>query len=48
VLQSDPFCTIATWGIATVRIGNPFGAGPAAADVTVAKVALALAAQNRA
>jgi tetratricopeptide (TPR) repeat protein len=42
VLRSDPFCTIATWGIATVRIGNPFGAGPAAAD---AKVALALAAQ---
>ena len=32
MLRQDPFCTIATWGIATVRIGNPFGAGPAAVD----------------
>jgi tetratricopeptide (TPR) repeat protein len=46
VLQSDPFCTIATWGIATVRIGNPFAAGPAATDAKVAQVALALGAQT--
>lgn len=46
VLQQDPFCTIATWGIATVRIGNPFGAGPAAVDVKVAQLALALGAQT--
>jgi tetratricopeptide (TPR) repeat protein len=46
VLQKDPSCTIATWGIATVRIGNPFGAGPAAADGKVALATLALAAQT--
>jgi tetratricopeptide (TPR) repeat protein len=44
VLQRDPSCTIATWGIATVRIGNPFGAGPTAADVKAAQAALALGA----
>ena len=26
-LRRDPTCAIATWGIATVAIGNPFGAG---------------------
>ncbi|GAC1310190.1 MAG: hypothetical protein NVSMB10_17810 [Steroidobacteraceae bacterium] len=28
VLERDPNCAIATWGIATVLIGNPFAAGP--------------------
>ena len=46
VLQNDPFCTIATWGIATVRIGNPFGGGPTPSDAKVALAALALATQT--
>jgi len=28
VLERDPNCAIATWGIATILIGNPFAAGP--------------------
>lgn len=28
VLELDPNCAIATWGIATTLIGNPFAAGP--------------------
>ena len=28
VLGRDPNCAIATWGIATMLMGNPFGAGP--------------------
>lgn len=35
----DPF-TIADWGMATLRIGNPFGAGPMAADAKIAEAAL--------
>src|SRR5579872_2465861 len=46
VLQKDPPCTIAVWGIATVRIGNPFGAGPTTADVATARAALALGART--
>jgi hypothetical protein len=40
VQQEDPSCTIAAWGIATVRMGNPFGAGPGAADAEAARAAL--------
>lgn len=41
VLDRDPSCAIATWGIATVAIGNPFGVGatPAAAKKAVAAIA---------
>ena len=28
VLERDPDCAIATWGIATILIGNPFATGP--------------------
>jgi hypothetical protein len=40
VLKEDPSCSIAAWGIATVRIGNPFGGGPAAADAEAGQAAL--------
>ena len=40
VLNKDPSCAIAAWGIATVRIGNPFGTGPGAADAEAAQAAL--------
>jgi tetratricopeptide (TPR) repeat protein len=40
VLKKDPSCSIAAWGIATVRMGNPFGAGPNAADAEAALAAL--------
>ncbi len=43
VLRQDPSCTIADWGIATLRIGNPFGAGPAPEDAKIAEAALAQA-----
>jgi hypothetical protein len=41
VLGSDPSCAIATWGIASVAIGNPFGSGatPAAAQKADAAIA---------
>src|SRR5580692_6209595 len=32
VLRRDPKCAIATWGIAAILIGNPFAAGPTAAQ----------------
>ena len=40
VLARDPGCAIATWGIATVAIGNPFGSGatPAAAEKALAAI----------
>ena len=44
VLAHDPGCAIATWGIATVAIGNPFGVGATAA---AAQKALAALAQGR-
>src|SRR5713101_8492567 len=28
LLERDPNCAIAMWGIATMLIGNPFGVGP--------------------
>jgi hypothetical protein len=40
VLMQDASCTIATWGIATVKIGNPFGAGPGPAEAKAAQAAL--------
>lgn len=40
VLQRDPTCAIATWGIATVLIGNPFAAGPTPAQAQQAKEAI--------
>jgi tetratricopeptide (TPR) repeat protein len=40
VLAHDPGCAVATWGIATVAIGNPFGVGatPAAAQKALAAI----------
>ncbi|HXL66507.1 MAG TPA: hypothetical protein VN938_15775 [Xanthobacteraceae bacterium] len=40
VLAHDPSCAIATWGIATVAMGNPFGTGatPAAAQKAMAAI----------
>lgn len=32
VLERDPNCAIATWGIATILIGNPFASGPSPAQ----------------
>jgi tetratricopeptide (TPR) repeat protein len=46
VLQEDPSCSVATWGIATVRIGNPFAAGPTPTDAKVAQSALAQGSEN--
>jgi tetratricopeptide (TPR) repeat protein len=40
VLERDPNCAIATWGIATILIGNPFAAGPTPAQAQQAKEAL--------
>jgi hypothetical protein len=40
VLKEDSSCSIAAWGIATVRMGNPFGAGPGAPDADAARAAL--------
>jgi tetratricopeptide (TPR) repeat protein len=40
VLQRDPTCAIATWGIATLLIGNPFAAGPTPAQAQQAKEAI--------
>jgi tetratricopeptide (TPR) repeat protein len=40
VLERDPNCAIATWGIATILIGNPFAAGPTPAQAQQAKEAI--------
>ncbi len=40
VLERDPNCAIATWGIATILIGNPFAAGPTPAQAQQAKEAV--------
>lgn len=40
VLERDPNCAIATWGIATILIGNPFAGGPNPAQVQQAKEAI--------
>jgi hypothetical protein len=41
VLQRDPGCAVANWGIATVAIGNPFGSGATAKDAQAAQQAIA-------
>ena len=40
VLERDPNCAIATWGIATILIGNTFAAGPTPAQAQQAKEAI--------
>src|SRR2546426_12363600 len=40
VLERDPSCAIATWGIATLLIGNPFAAGPTPARAQQATEAI--------
>jgi tetratricopeptide (TPR) repeat protein len=40
VLERDPKCAIATWGVATILIGNPFGGGPTPAQAQLAKAAI--------
>jgi hypothetical protein len=39
-LERDPNCAIATWGIATILIGNTFAAGPTPAQAQQAKEAI--------
>ncbi|HYM01420.1 MAG TPA: hypothetical protein VET85_00660 [Stellaceae bacterium] len=41
VLARDPDCAIATWGIATLDIANPFATGPNAAKAQEAQEAIA-------
>jgi hypothetical protein len=41
VLQQDPGCAIATWGIATIAIGNPYSSGAASEPARLAQEALA-------
>ncbi len=41
VLDRDPSCAIATWGIAAIDIDNPFGAGPTPAKAQEAQAAIA-------
>ena len=40
VLERDPGCAIATWGIATILIGNTFANGPTAEQARQAKEAI--------
>jgi tetratricopeptide (TPR) repeat protein len=40
VLERDPHCAIATWGIATILIGNPFATGPTPAEAQRAQEAI--------
>jgi len=40
VLEEDPTCAIATWGIATILIDNTFATGPTPADAQRAKEAI--------
>jgi tetratricopeptide (TPR) repeat protein len=41
VLERDPNCAIATWGIAAILIGNTFGVGPTPEEAQKAKEAIA-------
>src|SRR5215470_4364418 len=41
VLENDPNCAIATWGIAAILIGNTFGVGPTPEEAQKAKEAIA-------
>src|SRR6202453_423321 len=45
VLRQDPSCAIAQWGIAAIKIGNPFATGPTPADASAARAALAQSSQ---
>jgi tetratricopeptide (TPR) repeat protein len=40
VLEHDPNCAIATWGIAAILIGNPFATGPTPAQAQQASYAI--------
>lgn len=40
VLERDPNCAIATWGIATILIGNTFATGPTPVQAQQAKEAI--------
>ncbi len=40
VLERDPGCAVATWGIATILIGNTFAAGPTPEQARLAKEAI--------
>src|SRR5215813_12882001 len=40
VLEVDPSCAIATWGIASILIGNTFGVGPTPEEAQRAKEAI--------
>lgn len=41
VLDHDPSCAIATWGIAAIDIGNPFATGPSPEQAQQAQEAIA-------
>jgi tetratricopeptide (TPR) repeat protein len=41
VLDRDPSCAIATWGIAAIDLGNPFATGPSPAEAQQAQDAIA-------
>jgi hypothetical protein len=41
VLDHDPSCAIATWGVAAIDIGNPFATGPSPAQAQQAEEAIA-------
>ncbi len=41
VIDQDPTCAIATWGIASIDLGNPFAAGPSPAQAKDAQEAIA-------
>jgi len=41
MLEDDPNCAIATWGIAAILIGNTFGVGPTPEEAQKAKEAIA-------
>lgn len=40
VLEHDPDCAVATWGLAAILIGNPFAGGPSAAQIVQAQQAI--------
>ena len=44
IIQRDPGCAIAYWGVAMSRLGNPIYRLPGETDVAVARAALAAAA----
>ena len=40
VIEQDPTCVIAMWGIAAINVGNPFATGPSPADAHQAQEAI--------